>query len=275
MDFYSWKKVLNIGEYQLEGFSRGSFKTGLILLPLKICLDAGVCNQYEPNMILVTHGHTDHIGELYQILIGNTRKFKVPIISTPNLIKMIGNYLNCHMSMNRGKFTPYNKWDPCSIIDKKRFEIQGKTIEIESFEMDHSVDSIGFGLTEIRDKLKPEFEDKTHEEIIKLKQIYKLTQEKEYPIILFCGDTGCNVLEKLPFEKYPIVIIEATFLNPDHKPESIEKKHIHISDLEPYFSKNEKTTFVLIHFSTRYTKEIIQEYQVTYEKKYNNVKFFV
>ena len=277
MDFYSWKKVLNIGEYQIEGFSRGSFKTGLILLPLKICLDAGVCNQYEPNLVVVSHGHTDHIGELYQILIGNTRKFRVPVVSTPDLIKMISNYLNCHMSMNRGKPTPYTKWLSCGMqpTTKNRFEIQSKTIEVEAFAMDHSVDSLGFGISEMREKLKPEYESVTHEELIELKKTCKITQEKEYPIALFCGDTGASILDTLPFSKFPIVIIESSFLDENDIDIAKEKKHIHISNLESYFTMYPKTTFVLIHFSTRYTKEMIEIHQVVYEAKYSNVRFFV
>jgi len=277
MDFYSFKKVLNVGEYQLEGFSRGSFKTGLILLPFKICLDAGVCNQYEPNMVLVTHGHTDHVGELYQILIGNSRKFRVPVVSSPMLIKSISNYLNCLMSMNRGKNTPYTKWQPCGMEPKtkKRFEIQCKTIELETFTMDHSVDSIGFGISEIREKLKPEYEGLPQQDIIEFKKTTKITYEKEFPIALFCGDTSSDILPTLPFERFPIVIIEASFLDDNHKQEAFEKKHMHISSLEKYFTLHSQTTFVLIHFSSRYTKEMIQNYQVIYEDNFNNVKFFV
>ena len=50
MDFYNnWQKKLVINEFELIGFSLGAFKTGLVILPYKICLDAGVISQYEPN----------------------------------------------------------------------------------------------------------------------------------------------------------------------------------------------------------------------------------
>jgi len=278
MDFYNgWQKVLDIGttDNKIVGFSRAGFKTGLILLPLKICLDAGVCNQYEPNMVLVTHGHTDHVGELYNILIGNSRKFKVPVVSAPTLIHHISNYINSMMSMNRGCNAKYNKWEPHALVEKKRFEIQGKTIELEPFAMDHKVESIGFGISEIRDKLKPEFEGLTQAELIEKKKTYKITFEMAFPMCLFCGDTGIGALPTIPFGKFPIVIIEATFLHPDDIGEAREKKHLHITDLEPVFLAHHSTTFVLIHFSTRYDLEKLKEYQVTYEKIYSNVKFFV
>jgi ribonuclease BN (tRNA processing enzyme) len=278
MEFYNgWQKVIDIGssDNKLVGFSRASFKTGLIILPLKICLDAGVCNQYEPNMILITHGHTDHVGELYNILIGNNRKFKVPVVSTPNLINHISNYINSMASMNRGCNFKYNKWEPCSLINKKRFEIQGKTIQLEPITMDHSVESIGFGISEIREKLKTEFENLTQEELIEKKRIYKITYEKDFPMYLFCGDTGNSALPLIPFSKFPVVIIEATFLHSDDINEAREKKHLHITDLEPYFNANPTITFVLIHFSTRYNLEKLKEFQVHYENIYSNIKFFV
>lgn len=276
MDFYtSWQKLLDINDYQLIGYSRGSFKTGLMINPLKIFLDAGVVSQYEPNLVLITHGHCDHVGELYNILIGNSRKFKVPIVSTPNLIKLIGNFLNANMSLNRGHNDKYTKWEPIGITDKHRFNIQGKHIEIKSYLMDHKVESIGFGISEIRQKLKPEFSDKSHEELIEIKKVYKITEEKEIPLFLFCGDTGNSVLEHLPFDKYPVVIIESTFLHKEHIEEACDKKHLHILDLEPYFSKYQATKFVLIHFSCRYEVSELKNYQKEYETKYQNVKFFV
>jgi len=278
MEFYTgWQKLLKFedSQYYLVGFSRASFKTGLIIKPLNICLDAGVCNQFEPNMVLITHGHTDHVGELYNILIGNTCKKKVPVISTPNLIRHISTYINSMFSLNRGTYSKYNKWDPCTLETNKRFEIQGKTIEIESYIMDHTTESIGFGISEIRDKLKPEYENLTTSELIEKKKTIKITQEKEFPICLFCGDTGNSILPTLPFNKYPMVIIECTFINPDDIKDAYEKKHLHITDLEPYFIANKMVTFVLIHFSTRYDLDKLKEYQDKYENMYQNIKFFI
>ena len=273
--FENWQKKLVIDQFELIGFSSGAFKTGLVILPYKIFLDAGVISQYEPNLILITHGHNDHVGELYNILIGNSRKFKVPVVSTPNLIKLIENFLNSNMSMNCGFYSKYNKWQPIGLVNKHRFIIQSKNIEIQAYKMDHTVECIGYGISEIRDKLKVEFINKTTEELIDIKKTYKITEEKEFPIILFCGDTSNSILDKLPFDKYPIVIIESSFFHIDHILEAREKKHMHISDLEPYFIKYKETKFILIHFSSRYNIDEIKKYQKEYQEKYSNVIFFI
>ena len=120
-------------------------------------------------------------------------------------------------------------WHPGQPINKDRFIIQGKNIEIQLYKMDHTVECIGYGISEIRDKLKVEFINKTTEELIDIKKTYKITEEKEFPLFLFCGDTGNSILDNLPFDKYPIVIIESTFFHIDHILEAREKKHMHIS----------------------------------------------
>jgi ribonuclease BN (tRNA processing enzyme) len=276
MDFInSWQKILPFDEYQLVGYSRGSFKTGLMIAPLRIFLDAGVCSQYEPNMILITHGHSDHVGELYNILIGNSRKIKVPIFTAPNLTKLIGYHLNSHISLNRGFPDKYNRCDIIGLNSKHRITIQGKLIELEPFEMDHQVDTIGFGISEIREKLKPEYMNKEQSEIIEIKKTTKITEEKTVPLFLFCGDTGHSVLDKLPFNKYPTVIIESTFFEPEHVQEARDRKHLHIYDLEKYFVENSKTLFILIHFSNRYVLDELKTFQKIYEHKYDNIKFFI
>ena len=276
MDFInSWQKTLSFDEYQLVGYSRGSFKTGLMIAPLKIFLDAGVCSQYEPNLILITHGHSDHIGELYNILIGNSRKMKIPIVTAPSITKLLSYHLNSHISLNRGFPDKYTRCDIIGLSSTYKITIQGKLIELEPFLMDHQVDTIGFGISEVREKLKPEYMGKDQFELIEIKKSMKITEEKIVPLFLFCGDTGNSILYKLPFNKYPTIIIEATFLHADHTQEAIDRKHLHIFDLEKYFKGNMTTLFILIHFSNRYTIDELKVYQKIYEHRYDNVKFFL
>jgi hypothetical protein len=275
MDFInSWQIKYEINEYELIGYSRGAFGTGLMINPLKIFLDAGMKSQYEPNLILVTHGHCDHVCELYNILTSNCKKNIVPVVTPSSITGMIATHINSHNSLSRGFPSKYNKCQIIGLSGTHRLIIQGKTIELESFEMDHGVDTIGFGISEIRDRLKPEFIGR-EKELGELKKTIKITEEKIVPLFLFCGDTGNSVLATLPFDKFPTVIIESTFFAPEHVEEARDRKHLHITDLEPYFVKNNNTRFILIHFSNRYELSVLKNYQEIYEKKYNNIKFFL
>ena len=57
--------------------------------------------------------------------------------------------------------------------------------------------------------------------------------------------------------------------------EAIDRKHLHITDLQPYFERFKETKFILIHFSSRYTLEEIKTYQSIWENMCGNVKFFI
>jgi ribonuclease Z len=260
---------------KLIGYSRGAFKTGLCLAPFDIFLDAGICSHIEPSVILLTHGHADHIGELYSILIANTRKDKVQIITSSYLIKQISYYLNSMATMSKGSPCTYNKWSPINILDKHQLVINNKLIEIDSYKMDHTIDTIGFGISEIRNKLKEEYIGKSKEELIQIKKTTPLMESVKFPLLFFGGDTGYKIIESLPFDVYPVIIIESTYLNPEHEEKARQKKHLIITDLETYFEKYQYTQFVLIHFSCIYKIDEIKEYQKIYETKYNNVKFFI
>jgi ribonuclease BN (tRNA processing enzyme) len=272
MDIYDyWKKELLLDKkYKLKGFSRGSLRTGFMLLPSKIFLDCGVPSPISPNAILITHGHQDHIDALYSNLIDNN---KVIIIGTQLLINNLKNYLSACKTLNCGFKSIFTNWIPTPIINIIKVNINNINYLIESYYLDHEVECIAYGLFECRKKLKIEYKNKTKDELIELKKILDIEDDYNYPILLFCGDMGFNSLETLPFNKYPYIIIEATFFDENHITEARDKKHLHINDLIPYFIQYSDTKFILIHFSCRYTKHQIKEYSLKY--KFDNVIYWI
>lgn len=260
MEIYDyWKKELDLTldkKYKLKGFSRGSLRTGFMLLPSKIFLDCGVPSPISPNAILITHGHQDHIDAVYSNLINTNTK--VPIIGTHSLINNLKDYLTACKSLNCGFKSKFNNWIPSPIINSLIITINNIDYLINSYYLDHEVECIAYGLSEIRENF---------EELLEINEKYN------YPILLFCGDMSYISLETLPFNSYPYVIIECTFFNDDHLEEARQKKHLHISDLIPYFKQNITSTFILIHFSCRYTKFQIKEYSLKYN--FDNVIYWL
>jgi ribonuclease Z len=50
----------------------------------------------------------------------------------------------------------------------------------------------------------------------------------------------------------PVVVVECTFLVPEHLSQAQQSHHTHWSQIEQLVKKHENVTFILIHFSLRY-----------------------
>jgi ribonuclease BN (tRNA processing enzyme) len=75
------------------------------------------------------------------------------------------------------------------------------------------------------------------------------------------------------FDKFPTMIIECTYLLPEHRGLALDNRHMHWNALEPYIREHPNTMFVLIHFSNRYAPKFIDEF---FKKTlYKNVYPFV
>lgn len=264
MDIYNfWKKELKLdNKFSIKGYSKGSYKTGFVLLPDKIFLDAGVPSSYKPNAILITHGHQDHIDCLYNHFILD-ENIKIKIIATNDLINNLKSYLSACKSLNAGYKVPFTNWEPLPIIKDLNVKINNTEYYIEIRYLDHDVECIGFGINEMRTKLKEEYINLPKDELIKMNK-NEISYKKKYPIIFFCGDMNYTSLETLPFDSYSYFIIECTFFDETHQEEARSRKHLHILDLLPYFSNYTNTKFILIHFSCRYDKKTIKQYETLY-----------
>jgi ribonuclease BN (tRNA processing enzyme) len=258
-----WKKEYTIDKkYKIKGWSRGGLQTGFILEPCKIFLDAGIPAIIKPNMILITHAHQDHINSLYNHLLDTKN---VPVICSIDIVNFLQDYLNANKSLNALQKSKFNNWHPIPIVNKKTINVSNTNYLIEAYDLDHDVKTLGYGINEIRSKLKEEYINLEQSQIEELKKSnIEITNNVNYPILFFCGDMNYTSLEILPFETYPVFIIECSFLNDEHLNEAREKKHLHIKDLIPYVETNKNTKFIFIHFSLRYNKSEIKLYKTKY-----------
>jgi ribonuclease BN (tRNA processing enzyme) len=273
MEYYDfWKKELSLDNiYKLKGFSRGSLRTGFILLPHNIFLDAGVPTFIKPAAIILTHGHQDHIDSLYTHLLDNPNK--IPVIASYKLLNNLQSYLSANRSVNAGFKIKFTNWLQIPVYCTSKIEINNIKFYIEAIPLDHEVECYGYGINEIRYKLKEEYLNCKPDELKEIKKTKEITEEKYYSILFFCGDMNYTSLKNLPFSNYPYFIIECTFLEDEHLNEAREKMHLHITDLIPYFTIYDKTKFILIHFSCRYNKSKIKEFATKYS--YPNVIYWL
>lgn len=258
-------------DYTITGFSRSGIRTGLYLEEFDILLDAGVYFDRKPKLVLVTHGHLDHVNNLYSILLDNI--LKPTVLVPPSSQKLIINYLNAQHSVSLNKKGFFKRFKMAGLENEYTVELS-KKFKIKPYLMDHSIDTIGYGINIISKKLNPDYVNKSQSELIEIKKSGKevdIINEKGF--ILFCGDTSSMVLNKLPFSDYKYVIIECTFLDNDHYVEAFNRKHLHYLELKPFFEKYVKTNFILIHFSKRYKDSFIKEFFK--KNNHENVSIFI
>jgi ribonuclease BN (tRNA processing enzyme) len=64
-EFYTIEEsdtIFNINSkgWYLKGWSRAGLKTGFLFYPFKILFDCGIYTSQKPDLIFLTHQHTDH-----------------------------------------------------------------------------------------------------------------------------------------------------------------------------------------------------------------------
>ena len=253
---------------------------------LGILLDAGLPITSIPEFIFVTHGHADHIFNLPMVLVdmGNVR----PEIFVPNRIKdNVWRFIDStyQMSTQNPKPKIHNKYTltGCESGEVLSRKIKGKTYQIKVFHCFHTVPTVAYGFTEVRKKLKPEYLALPGREIGLLKKSgVEITEEVEYHQFCYIGDTSENVFnpkknsvmtfrieneageitefEDLEIFKYPVLIVECTFLEKSDEKQAKKTRHMYWPKLKPIIMAHPKHLFILYHFSRRYSPKEIRHF---------------
>ena len=261
-------------DWSLEGYSVSAFRTGLRIPQLNICFDAGIHFKNDPQLILITHSHSDHIRELPYML---PYENNLTTVIVPNQLKYcIQNFVSAMhaATLNIPKFK-FWKYNLVGLYCKQSIDIKIKSsnLRIKTWEMTHGFPCLGYGVYQLRKKLKNEYKDLPGKEIGELrKKGIDVTELKEFPIIFFSGDTNKKALPTLPYGEFKYFIIECTFIAEEHLECLKTKEHLHYNNLEPYFKEYQDTTFILIHFSQKYTRKHLDEFKS--KNQYKNVVFF-
>jgi ribonuclease Z len=261
-----WEKSYKIPNtpYTLIGYSIAAKNTGFYIPELKIALDIGVPSCHSPNFIFITHCHYDHCGCLPNCLfdIGSN---SINIFAPKNSISYIKNYINSTFSMTKNTLNPkiHHKYKLNGVYPEEKIylNIKNKDYIIDIIKSYHTVPCVSYGFNEVRTKLKDEYKLLSQNEIehTKLEGI-EITHKVEYPQFCFVGDTNEKIFSNEIIFKFPIIIIECSFLYDDHLQFAKKDHHMHWKYISDYINKYDNIIFILIHFSARYTSEDITNF---------------
>ncbi|MGD9128607.1 MAG: MBL fold metallo-hydrolase [Planctomycetia bacterium] len=238
----------------IEGYSRAAVQSYWRVPEMKVGFDLGAqpwSFMGTPNWF-VSHAHIDHIVAL-PVYVSRRRMMKMdpPTIYLPSsTIEPTQQILKQYVRLDRGRL-------PCELLSIEpgdEVDISREHV-ITVHKTVHSVDSLGFIAWERRHKLKAEYQDLSGEEIRDLRLSgTEVTNEIRKPRIAYLGDSVGAGLDNNP-EMYEaeVLILEMTFVTPEHRKERIDKfGHMHLDDIVERRDRFKNELIIATHFSTRY-----------------------
>lgn len=224
----------------------------------------------KPSHIFITHTHGDHIASLPFTLIGDengNHEFQLyaPAECENHLRKYIAALFEVNSLMDSVEMGTHEwyRLHCFSAPSTVRVILNKSPFDVDVIICDHGIPTLSYCFSLIKHKLKEEYVGMSGKEIGSLRKSgIDVTHEVSVPSFAFICDTSIAVLENFPniVGRFPIVIIECTFLYPEELPNAIATKHIHWQQLKPYVLSNPSTLFVLIHFSLRYKEDEILQF---------------
>lgn len=276
---YPWKYSQTLGpQLTITGHSRAAERTGFYWNTLGCYFDAGIqASVGHPFFVFLTHGHADHSVSLPMMNIDGNNKTEIFVGS--EIESHVKKYITSMICLNDYKISE-NKLKSIVITPVQPYNLyelnhKNRQFIMEVFKCYHSVPTVGYGFYEKRKMLKDEYKHlkDNKAEISKLiKDGININQFKNIPIVCYLGDTNINVFydnQNANIFKFPFIMVECTFLCQDTVNDARATRHIHFEHIYPIILSHPENTFVLYHFSCRYTDTYINEFFI--EKNIKNV----
>jgi ribonuclease Z len=243
---------LRFGTTHVIGYSVAGEETVVQIPELNVCFDIGRCPYFAltSDFVCISHSHMDHLAGLgYYLSQRAFQGMKPGTVFVPREIERpVDQLLRCWRDVER-QGTPYQL---IPMMSGKLHEIR-RDFGIRAFATHHGGSSLGYSIISIREKLKPEYHDKTGPELAQMKMDgIEIQYRLEVPVVAFLGDTTIgNVFDQPDVQNAEILITECTFFDAEHKVKAKAGKHLHVDQFAEVLPKLKNKHIILGHVSRR------------------------
>ncbi len=293
------KLQLNSKGWYLQGFSRAGDRTGFILYPQKFIFDCGIRTNICCENIFMTHVHTDHSLELPVICnrhkVRDKPDFKYNIFLPSSSVENIKLLVRCVSQLS---FPESRKQSNEEILSHQKIKLNAinagdefiiKDNLISVFESHHTIQAVGYGISSISKKLKPEYlalfndESIDKKERIKKFEVIKKSGTETYEqiiipeVVFFCDSSIHNLSNHDEWQSYPVIVCECTGLSMNKKSEQdfLNDGHTCITQLLPIIETYPDKKWILIHITTALNSAEIKKIELDLRLKTNNNNIYI
>ena len=205
--------------------------------------------------LCLSHGHLDHALGLPLLLSHRslqTDRERTRVICPAAVADEVRAFVDSASRLERRDY----RFDLVPLRGGDRVELEGG-FELEAFETPHTVPSLGYHLIRHRTRLAEHLTGRSHQEIARLRSEGEPVDERVSELLVsYCGDTSGEILEREPrLLESRVLIIEVTYLAPEHRRRAAEYGHLHLEDLVRVQEAMSNEAVLLVHLSRRHRLE--------------------